>query len=1053
MMPETDPVATGGDDRLIVAEDSWAMMPAVRISDLLRPELTELRRLPSRAPLLPYPTADEARAGADSPWRRSLDGEWRFRLVDDPEAAPAGWMLPTTDDSAWRLITVPGCWTRQATGDLPHYTNIQMPWDLDPPAIPGPNPTGLYRTSFRIRREWRGRQLVVHLGGAESVAVVWCNGEFVGMGKDSRLPSEFDLSPFVGRGPNLLAVMVIRWSDATWIEDQDHWWHAGLHRSVHLEARSPSRVDDLAITADLDPASGVGRLDVVAQTMGAGVAAVRVTLETARGREIGRPTEAAVERSSGGAPLERLLAAYSHEGPLATVSIDAPGVDPWTAESPVLHRVVTEVLDADGSVIEAYAVSVGFRRVEVRDRRLLVNGRPIVIHGVNRHDHHPESGKTLTVEEMRADLVTMKRHNIDAVRTSHYPNDHRLLDLCDELGLYVVAEANVEAHARLRSLSADDRWFSAIVERTRRMVLRDRSHPCVIGWSLGNESGDGPAFAAAAAWIRRVDPTRFVQYEGTIEPRFGVNASEENSTLRAPSVAERVVTDVVCPMYTSIDVVVDWARWAERTELDDRPLILCEFSHAMGNSNGSIADYVQAFHHEPALAGGFVWDWRDQGLAETDDQGRPYWAYGGHFGDEPNDANFCINGLVGPDGEPHPGLREYAWACRPVAAEHLGGRRVRITNRRAFVSTEDLRLSWSVHVDGIVAESGELDVELEAGVSRVVTIPTTTHVRPGVETHLTLVWSTRRHTEWADRGHVVAWDQCELTRSAPTAKMLERGPSTGRCRVDVDDEGIAGVWCHDRALVVGDVSAWLWRAPTDNDGVAQGWIADVAGVRRRWLRWGLDRVDSVVDRVMIRDADDGQTIELRRRIVGPDAEGSHLTKILVTDEGVRFDERIVIPEEWHDLPRVGVRFEVPARLDRLEWLGLGPSETYPDRRSAALVGRWPSTVDDQYHPFVVPQEHGAHVDTRWFTLTDAGGRGFRVDGDARFVFTARRHHDHDLTAASTLAELRPSDTIEVHVDTGVRGLGTGACGPDTSPPHRVRPGEHRWTWCLRPVEP
>lgn len=1016
------------------------------IEDLFRPELTELNRLPSRPPLEPYRDADGARTGGRLPWRRSLDGSWRFRLVDRPAAAPARWMHPSTDDTRWGAVAVPGCWTRQGVGDLPHYTNIVMPWpELAPPEVPTDNPTGLHRTTFTVPAAWRRRDVVLHLGGAESMAVVWCNGHFVGMGKDSRLPSEFDLTPHLVDGDNLLAVMVVRYCDATWIEDQDHWWHAGLHRSCFLEARGRSRIDDLTVQADFDPTTGRGALTVGAWATGT-AASIRVSLETARGRRIGSPHVAPVATAEGGGHFEQLLQAYAHPGPTAWITAPDLRVEPWSAESPTRYRVVTELLDAGGRVLEAHATWTGFRRVEIRHRRLLINGRPIIVHGVNRHDHHPVTGKTLTIDEMRADLVTMKQHNINAVRTAHYPNDHRLLDLCDELGLYVVDEANVESHARLASLTRDERWTHAVAERTQRMVRRDRNHPSVVGWSLGNESGHGPGHDAAAGWVRRVDPTRFVQYEGAIQGRFAVNSLDDGSaTARPPSAAERRVTDVVCPMYTPIEVIVGWARWAERTGLDDRPLILCEYSHAMGNSNGSLAAYVDAFHTEPALAGGFIWDWRDQGLAETDEEARFYWAYGGHFGEDLHDANFCINGLVGPDGTPHPAMRELVWAARPVTAQSLGGRRVRVTNRRHFESTADLRLRWSLDIDGRTVESGTLDVDIAAGASKTLGIPWTTRVPRDAEAHLLIEWVTRRAADWAERGHVVGWDQIEVRRGAPApARTRARRP----VRVDTGDQGIEGVWLGDRPVIVGDVTATLWRAPTDNDGVKQGWMSGVQGTRLRWRKLGLDQLDLRTDRVARRPTVDAETITISRRLVGPRGEAKHRTVVTVGATGAHFAERIEIPREWADLPRVGVRFESPAGLDRLEWFGLGPHETYPDRRSSGVVRRWASTVDEQYHEYVVPQEHGSHEATRWFSLTDDRRRGIRIDLGEPMAFAARRHHDAAMTAAHTIAELERADTTEVHIDAAQRGLGTAACGPDTLPPYLVRPGTYRFAWTL-----
>jgi len=1011
---------------------------------LLQPEIFEINRLAARPPLEPYSSAEEAREGAGSPWRRSLDGEWRFRLVDSPSAAPARWMAPATSDARWRTVTVPGCWTRQDTGDEPHYTNIVMPWpDTDAPFTPARNPTGLHRTRFRVPRAWRGRDVVVHLGGFESVAVVWCNGVFVGMGKDSRLPSEFDLTPHLVAGENLLAVMVIRWSDATWIEDQDHWWHAGLHRSVHLEARAPTRLDDLCIDADVDPRSTTGVLSVTGRLNRASNGhAIRVSLETAGGRRIGPSVTAAVEVRDRGSQYEEVLSALTYPGAVASVVLDGLRVDPWSAETPTRYRVVTELLDAGGQVVEAHATWTGFRRIELLDRRLMVNGVAVKILGVNRHDHHPVTGKTVTGDEMRDELVLMKQHNVNAVRTAHYPNDHRLLDLCDELGLYVIDEANVECHGRELALAHDLRYEAAIMSRVTRMVVRDRNHPCVIGWSLGNESGHAPVHDAAAAWIKRTDPSRFVHHEGAERWRNRVGSAE---WCRPPTASERASNDVLTAMYPAISTIVDWARWAERTGLDDRPMLICEYSHAMGNSNGSLDSYLDAFWTEPAMAGGFVWDWRDQGLAEHSADGRFYWAYGGHFGDEPNDANFCINGLVGPDLTPHPVMRELAWGCRPVTVDHLGGRRVRVANRRFFTGLGDLAMHWTLEVDGKRIEGGRIDLEIGPGRSRIVNLPLPRTV-PAGEAHVRIEFRLRRAAAWAPRGHVVAWDQVSLGGETVVPRSRRRSIA-----VDTTDTGLAGVAVDGVTVIDGDIVGSLWRAPTDNDGVQQGWMSEVQGRRPRWVGWGLDRLQVHTDSVRRRRRDGIDRITLDRRLVGHGQEARHRTTITVADGQIRFDERIDVPDAWFDVPRVGVRFETSPDLDRLVWFGLGPHETYPDRRSAATVGRWESTVADQFHPYVVPQEHAAHVETRWLELTGSQGRGLRIVGAEPLIMTARSHHDAALTGAATLAELERAATTEVHVDAAMRGLGTDACGPDTLRAFRVGSGTHRWTWFLAPV--
>lgn len=932
----------------------------------------------------------------------SLDGVWSFLLIDSPEHAPVDWAAgPTT--GAWREITVPGVWTRQAVGDRPHYTNIVMPWPGNPPNVPGHNPTGLYRTTFERPSAER---VFVEFGGFESMLVVYCNGSFVGMAKDSRVASSFDLTDHLVYGTNVLAAKVCRWSDATWIEDQDHWFHGGLHRSVRLVATNRIRIDDLAVRADFDAATGLGSLEVDA-TVGVGTGAampagweVRIEVPS-----LGVASSTQLPTDPAETGIEALIGAYAYKGPVASLRVDALEVDPWSAESPVLTDVIVSLVDPNGNVSETLRCRAGFRRIRIEDRTLLVNGRPVMICGVNRHDHHPDNGKTLTVDEMRAEIRSMKQHNINAIRTAHYPNDPALLDLCDELGLYVVSEANVESHSRHDSLAVSGLYDSAILERVRRMVLRDRSHPCVIGWSLGNESGFAPVHAAAAGWIRAIDPTRFVQYEGGFNPNFGDRGSDRAVHREtAPTSVDRLVSDVVCPMYASVEQILSWARWVDETKADDRPLILSEYSHAMGNSNGGLVDYWDAFWSEPALGGGFVWDWKDQGLRETAENGKEYWAYGGHFGDQPNDANFCINGLVDPDGLPHPGLAELAWLARPVTIELHDGT-LRISNRRSHLDTADLVIRWEEERDGL--PTGVHDVlhlqPLRPGATAEVAVDRLVDRAPvvGLRT-ITFDVVLGEATDWADAGHRIAHDQ---------VTMSDDGPRSG---VPAESAGLTAPMLSIRPTV--------WRAPTDNDGVAQGWMSEFSGVRPQWVALGLETADVA----------------------------HHLTESIDGQRIHRVDE-FEIPESWTDIPRVGVVFEVDAALSNLRWFGPGPGETYPDRRSGACISVWESAVADQYHPFVVPQEHGAHVEVRWFELTDETGTGLRFTGKPDLIFSARLHTDEALTKATTLAELEVSSSIEVHVDAAIRGLGTGACGPDVHPNARVGPGNYRLEWAIEPI--
>ncbi|MDG2306100.1 MAG: glycoside hydrolase family 2 TIM barrel-domain containing protein [Candidatus Binatia bacterium] len=1027
-----------------------------------QPECPAVGRLPARSPLVPFPTEKLARSGRSesSPWWRSLDGDWRFRLVDRPERAPKGFASPEFSDTAWSKVAVPGNWTRQGF-DRPHYTNVIMPFSGEPPFVPAENPTGLYRTTFRVPAAWRRRRTVLHVGGAESALAVWLNGGFVGFHKDSRLPAEFDLTPHLAAGPNTLAAMVVRWSDGSWIEDQDHWWMAGLHRSVHLYSTDATWIADAKLTGGLEADAGI--LDVVTDVGFSSVPepgwSVDIKVENGKGKCLGT-AHGDVSVFRRGTPLDELLEGMSFTGVNAKLRLELPSVEPWSAERPTLYRVLVSLISPAGKVKEVAAQRIGFRSVEVRGRELLVNGKAVPIRGVNRHDHDADHGKAVTREGMRRDVELMKQFNVNAVRTAHYPNDPYFLDLCDEYGLYVIDEANIESHARQKSLCDDSRYHPAILDRCRRMVLRDENHACVIGWSLGNESGYGAGHAAAAGWIRKRDPSRILQYEG---------GGVMHDWLENPERVSRLETDVICPMYASIDDVV---RWAETTN-EDRPLILCEYSHAMGNSNGSLADYWTAIDAHPGLQGGFVWDWIDQGLRTRTEEGVEYFGFGGSFGDEPNDANFCINGLIGPDRVPHPALWELKKIGEPVAVHAVEPARgvLSVENRRDFESLADLEATFEVSVEGEVVQQGSFDLPaVPAGRRAKVRLPIRRRTIPrGAEGRLTVRFLTRRKSLWARRGFQVAWAQVDLpsARKGAVRKARSRAVSiraaedgsevqVGPASFHVND-GTGELWValDGQALVTQGANLSLWRAPTDNDGVKQGWMSEVAGVRQRWLAWGLDALRTTLDDVRTRRLRDGSARMVIDRHVTGNGEWTveHRQTITVVGDGTaRFDEQVKIPAALEDLPRVGVRFVASAAATSLEWLGRGPQETYSDRYVSAPFGRWSMQVADTYVPYVVPQEHGSHFDTRWFSLSTGDGAGVLVGAEKPFSFSASHFTADDLTAARHTAELHAREPVFVHVDAFLRGLGTGACGPDALARYRAGGGRYAWRWWLRPYE-
>ncbi len=1015
------------------------------------PEVTNVGRLPITTGTVPFPDVRSARGGDPSPFRVSLDGQWRFTLLDRPGEAPDDFEAPDFDDSDWRKVPVPGNWANYGLDRpeaAPIYTNVVMPFGGEPPAVPDDNPTGLYRRTFRVPAAWRGRRVVLTIGAAESVVHVWVNGAEVGWSKDSRLPASFDVTPHLRRGVNTVVLAVVQWSDATWIEDQDQWWMPGIHRSVTLTALPQIAIADVAATTGLR-SDGTGTLDLAVDVdLGDGQPGgwtVEARLEGGRGRAsraLATTGPSEVPRFEHGEELTELLSGMFFAGSTVHEHLEVPDVAPWSHESPALHRLIVTLRDPSGKVVDVRAVRVGFRSIEVGGNELRINGQPVTIVGVNHHEHHDVHGRVVPPEVLRTDLELMKRHHVNAVRAAHYPHDELFYDLCDELGLYVIDEANVESHGRQASLCHDPRYFGAIVERGVRMVRRSRNHPSVIAWSLGNEAGYGAAHDAMAAAIRRLDPSRPLHYEGP---------------LMHDLYAEAPVTDIVCPMYPEIDAIVAWAESGRDTR---RPLIMCEFSHAMGNSNGSLADYFEAFDRHHGLQGGFIWEWVDHGIRRTAPDGTPYWTYGGDHGEDErylgrHDANFCCDGLVGPDRTPHPAMEELKALAQPVRVTRRRDGRLRVENRRWFSGLDDLRCRWELAADGVVVERGELQLP-EVGPRDAVVIDAPTDARPDAEHDVTLTFrfTPRRRPFWAPAGWEAGWSQVVLPRprsavrdravlAAPT-QQNRRGRKAAKA-AEVEAEVELG----QQGLVVGNVRiGWPElcgiRAATDNDGLKTGWL-DGIGVRGRWRQWGLHEMTAELVSLDLVDGAAERTVRWSPSGGGPAWE--HRQRARRVDGAVRFDEEVTVPDEYDDVARVGITFVLPAGYEELRWLGPGPHETYPDR-CLAPIGRWESTVADQYVPYVVPQHHGWHHDARWFEVGGAGVPLIRVRPSRPMGFSALHHSVEDLEAAHHTPDLPDRGEVFVHLDAAHRGLGTASCGPDVLPQFRVATGTHRWSWTL-----
>ncbi|MGQ9491380.1 MAG: glycoside hydrolase family 2 TIM barrel-domain containing protein [Anaerolineae bacterium] len=1041
------------------------------LPDWQRPELTGRNRERGHTLTIPYPDEASALAGGweRSPFFQSLNGIWRFHLAANPDATPAGFQEADFDDTGWDTVSVPGNWQCQGY-DRPIYCNVQYPFPAaDYPRVPAAeNPTGCYRRTFQVLPGWSGRHVFLVLEGVDSACHVWINGQEVGYSTDSRLPAEFEISDYLRPGDNTLAVRVYRWSAGSWLEDQDFWRLSGIYRDVYLYAVPAVHLWDLAVETQFDAEYRDATLGVQATVRNftaARAEGYHLTLKLidAAGQAVPispDPGWRKVAFDGQGEPLvddhmyEEITVRPRGETTLA-IAARVPSPQPWSAEQPNLYTLLVTLLSPDGQPVEVQRCRVGFRQVEVHDGRLWINGRPVLLKGVNRHEFDPDTGHTVSTESMIHDIRLMKQANINAVRNSHYPNDPRWYDLCDEYGLYVIDEANIESHGVWDMPAHDPQWAAAFLERGMRMVQRNRNHPCIIMWSLGNESGWGANHGALAGWIHDADPSRPLHYES-------VSRYSAEIIRRAP-------VDVLSLMYPTIEALVAWAT----DPADERPVVMCEYAHAMGNSCGNLSEYWDAIRAHRRLIGGFVWDWVDQGLRRVEPDGRQWWAYGGDFGDQPNDGNFCINGLVAPDRTPHPQLWEYKKVLQPVLIEpvDLAAGVLRALNDWRFTGLEGLAITWQLHENGRLLQEGMLPpLQVPPASSAIFTVPFQLPAarRPGAEYWLTVRFTLAQGTSWAPAGHQVAWEQFLLPVTVPAAprrRVTEMPALT--LREDAGQTTIEGAtfrlafdnrkgqlisWeTGGRPLLVAGPKLQIWRAPTDND--ATTWGDQLAAIH--WRAAGLDRLAHNLRGFTARQAGPAlAVVEADYWVAAPGHEAGfdchHRYTIYGSGEIVLSTEVTPVGPLPH-LPRIGVRLAVPGALAVATWYGRGPHESYADRKRGAAVGVYRLPVETLYHPYVMPQENGNRTDVRWAALTDANGFGLLATGDTVFEFSAGHFTAEDLTAARHTHEVPHRATITWNLDHRQTGLGGNSCGPGTLPQYRLPPTPTRFTFRLCPL--
>ena len=966
---------------------------------------------------------------------QSLNGEWKFHFAKDPTQKAKGFEQVDYEISHWDNIKVPGHWEMQGWS-VPIYLDEEYPFTPNPPFVPHDyNAVGSYVKTFILDEEWKSRDIFIHFGGVRSAFYFWLNGEFVGYSQGSKTPAEFDITDKVKMGENRIAVQVYRFSDGSYLEGQDTWRVSGLEREVYLYSAPKIRIKDFFVKAELNE-------DLIS-----GLLSIKIDISNPLGYE---DNIVRIAFNGGGKNLEFEEFISSDVDQIINISELLNDVKPWSAEAPNLYNMQISMLNAQKNVIESFVQKVGFKRVEIKNGNFLLNGKAIMFKGVNRHEWDPVLGRSITEEIMIKDIQLMKENNINAVRTSHYPNQERWYELCNEYGLYVIDEANIEAHGMqfheksYGYIANDSTWTAQWIDRGKRMVERDKNQPCIIMWSMGNEAGDGTNFVKLYDWIKARDNTRPVVYQ--------------------PAWYERH-TDVVFPMYKNIEFISDYA--SKKTE---KPLILCEYAHAMGNSVGNLQDYWDTFEKYKALQGGFIWDWVDQVILKTDENGTDYWAYGGDFGTEfaENDSNFCANGLIAADRTINPHMHEVKKVYQPVKfeADNLSHGRIKVTNRYDFVDLNHLDFEWFVKGNDKTISSGKMGkLDLMAGESQKLTFSLSGIIpEPGVEYFLMIRAKTNQNHPLISKGHIVAWEQFQL----PISRELTTTPLTDMPIIILNTD--AGIEVHGKAfyvlfnratgqikqyiyngieIFINPIEANFWRAPNDND------LGN--GMPKRTRLWK-NVNDSLKTEVI-----SGEVIDGFARVVFkssyPSINLNLISVYQVYGNGIiNIDNKYSMADtSLPEIPRIGIKMSLPGDFDEVTWFGRGPHESYIDRKTSAAVGLYHGSVWDQTFQYVRPQETGNKTDVRWMALSN-GKIGLMVKGSPTFDGSVHQYPYEDLDYVPRgqkhgKLNLQQKDQVDWLIDLKQMGVGgDNSWGARPHDQYTLSPGNYDYSFMLIPFE-
>lgn len=1033
-------------------------------------EVLSINREEARADFIPFANEQQALTGdkSKSPWFISLNGNWKFNWVSHPDNRPVDFYKTGFNDNSWKTIPVPSNWEMQGYG-TPIYVSAGYPFKIDPPRVMGEpkkdytafnerNPVGSYRHNFTIPNNWNGRRVFIHFAGVQSAFYVWINGEKAGYSQGSMEPSEFDITDYIKNGNNQLSVEVYRWSDGSYLEDQDMWRTSGIHRDVFIYSTSDVRISDFAIRTILDKDYKDASLQI------------KPELKSYNGNKLeGWNIKAQLYDANNKAVFNEALnqdavpvlnADYKasvmndrtpQRGPAKFAWLEANISNPlkWTAETPNLYTLVLSLVNDKNQVVETVRCQVGFRSVEIKDGQVLVNGNPIRLRGVNRHEHDPSTGRTISRERMIQDITLMKQANINAVRTAHYPNNTLWYELCNEYGLYVMDEADIEEHGLRGQLASDPAWHAAFMDRAVRMAERDKNYPSIISWSMGNEAGYGPNFAAISAWLKDFDPTRFIHYEGAqgiptdpktvdVISRFYPRTQDEYLN---PNIAEGEDKERA-----------ENARWERllsiaQNPVDNRPVLTSEYAHAMGNAMGNFKEYWDEIYSNKRMLGGFIWDWVDQGFYKTAKDGTRFMAYGGDFGDKPNLKAFCFNGVVFAEREVTPKYFEVKKVYQPVLIEleesDNGKFSVRVTNRHHHISLNEYEMRWElITLGAFIGEREEKGIisnfSILPGEKQRIHIPVK-NAESFVNRQLRISLHLKENKLWAEKGYEIAFEafngptftppiitgEYQLLKTKSNNQIELKGEGF-TALFDMQEATLTSLKYDGREMIVSPLIFQGYRAPIDNDKGFGNWLA------KDWKNNGLDSLKRVVKSIDIIEEDDS-FIKIKSIAESLAKNGKFIHECIWTiysDGSIHVDNEFTPSGNLPELPRLGIVMSLNKELENMHWYGHGPYENYSDRKTACPVGKYSSTVTEQYIPYPHPQETGNKEDISWIELTDKNGDGIFIQCLSEKMSGSALHFTAgDLDKATHAYMLKPREEIVLSLDAIMLGLGNSSCGP------------------------